>query len=46
MDTVGGEQSWNTLQVIEDTENQASWGESFVAFFLKGINSISIKDKR
>lgn len=34
-----------TLQVTEDTENQASWEEFFVAFFLKGINPISIKDK-
>lgn len=45
MDTAGGDESWNKLQVIEDTENQGSWVESFVAFFLKGINPISIKDK-
>ena len=45
IDTVGGDESWNRLQVIEDTENQASWKESFVAFFLKGINLISMKDK-
>lgn len=45
MDTVGGDESWNRLQVIEDTANQASWEESFVTFFLKGINPISIKDK-
>lgn len=45
MHTAGGEQSWNTLQVIEDTENQASWEESFVACVLKGINSVSIKGK-
>lgn len=45
MDIVVGGESWNRLQVIEDTENQASWEESFVAFFLKGINPIPIKDK-
>lgn len=45
MDTWGGEESWNRLQVIEDTENLASWEEFFVAFFFKGINWISIKDK-
>lgn len=45
MDAVGGEQRWKRLQATEDTENQASWEESFVVFFLKGINSIFIKDK-
>lgn len=45
MDTRGGGGSWNRLLVIVDTITQASWEESFVAFLLKGINPISIKDK-